>query len=367
MRLFDPFLYEKVHELIILAFVLYYFAHMQHKNAVQLVFRKNTMHVLILYALLYMIVIGLRPVSFAFGDTTVYAKGYEDFSVMLEMGSFSRDSLFYSFMWVCSHFMSVHWFFLLVEVLYIVPIIIGCSRLLKKNIDVGLLFCFSAFSFFSYSVNGIRNGMALSLVFLAITFIQGNIINKIICAILSFIAISIHASAALPVACMLAAYLIKNPHLMFYFWAFSIVISLIGGNAVTNLFAGLGFDDRITDYIHPDIEEDLYMDTGFRWDFLIYSAAPILLGWYVVFKRRVFDSSYLLLLGTYIFANAFWIMVIRAEFSNRFAYLSWFLYPLVLAYPLLNLKIWPKTQGRKAAVIMAAHYAFTFIMVFLLK
>ena len=65
------------------------------------------------------------------------------------------------------------------------------------------------------------------------------------------------------------------------------------------------------------------------------------------------------------YANAFWIMVIRAEFSNRFAYLSWFLYPIVLAYPLLKLKIWPKTQGNKTAVIMAGHLAFTLLMVFL--
>ena len=108
-----------------------------------------------------------------------------------------------------------------------------------------------------------------------------------------------------------------------------------------------------------------YTKTGFRWDFLLYSFMPILLGWYVIFKKKVINSTYQLLLGTYIFANAFWIMVIRAEFSNRFAYLSWFLYPIVLAYPLLKFKLWPKTQGQKTAMIMFAHLAFTLIMVFI--
>ena len=305
--------------------------------------------------------------TIAFGDTTVYAKGYRDFSNMVEKGVFSRDALFYSFMWLCSQYMSVNCFFFVIEILYIIPIIITCHRLLLKNADLGLLFCFAAFSFFTYSVNGIRNGMALSLVLLAITYVRGNLREKVVCGILSVLAFFIHNSAALPVLCMLVACLIKKPKWFFYFWALSILISLVAGNAVTNLFASLGFDDRLSDYIHPEIEDDIYTVTGFRWDFLLYSAMPILLGWYVIVKKGVLNSTYLLLLGTYILANAFWVMVIRAEFSNRFAYLSWFLYPIVLSYPLLKLKIWPKTQGRKAAVIMALHYAFTFIMVFLLK
>lgn len=365
MRLFDPFLYEKIHEIVILLFSFNYFYFLERKNASKLINRRKANPFVFLYSLLFIVVVGLRPVSIAFGDTTVYAKGYNNFSLMAEMGSFSKDSLFYMFMWVCSHFMSVHWFFFIIEIIYVLPVIIGCHRLLKKNADIGLLFCFAAFSFFSYSVNGLRNGAALSLVLLAMTFIQGNIIGKIICGLLSLLAFSFHASAALPIVCMIAAFLIKKPKFFFYFWALAIIISFTGGSAVTNLFAGLGFDDRITDYIHPDIEEGIFTETGFRWDFILYSVAPIVLGWYVIFKKKVYNSTYLLLLGTYILSNAFWIMVIRAEFSNRFAYLSWFLYPIVLCYPLLKLKIWPKTQGRKTAVIMMAHLAFTLFMVFI--
>ena len=367
MRLFDPFLYEKVHLLIILAFTIYYFSYLQRRGAVKLLLRQRIFHGIFFYSVIFILVVGFRPVHYAFGDTINYARTYSDYSQIAERIVTSRDSLFYLFMWGCSQIMSVNWFFFIVEILYVVPMIVALKRLLNKNYDIALLFCLAAFSFFTYSVNGIRNGMALSLVLLAITFIQGTYRDKIVCGILSALAISIHASAALPVVCMVVACLIKNPKLLFYFWGFSIIVSIIGGSAVTNLFAGLGFDDRLSDYIHPEIEEDIYTVTGFRWDFLLYSAIPVLMGWYLIIKKRVFNSTYLLLLGAYIFANAFWIMVIRAEFSNRFAYLSWFLYPIVLSYPLLKLKIWPKTQGRKAAAIMALHYAFTFIMVFLLK
>jgi predicted GNAT superfamily acetyltransferase len=54
-------------------------------------------------------------------------------------------------------------------------------------------------------------------------------------------------------------------------------------------------------------------------------------------------------------------MMIRASYSNRFAYLSWFLYALVLAYPCLKFPIW-KDQGRKASFIFLAHLGFTLFM-----
>ena len=166
---------------------------------------------------------------------------------------------------------------------------------------------------------------------------------------------------------MAVAFLIKSPKVMFGFWLFSIVLSLIAGGPISNLLASLGFDERLSDYITADVDEGRFSHTGFRWDFLLYSSMPILLGYYLIFKKKVFNRTYLLLLGTYIYANAFWIMVIRAEYSNRFAYLSWFLYPIVLCYPLLRLKIWPKTQGQKTAIIMAGHLAFTLFMMFVYK
>ena len=366
MQLFDPFYYEKAHLLIILVFSFYYYLLIRRKDAQRIINRSRGGQLVYIYALVFIVVVGLRPISPAFGDTVNYANIYESYSQIAEQITSSRDSLFYISMWFCSHHMNITTFFLIVEFLYTVPLFWGCIRLLKKNADIGMLFCFAAFSFFTYGVNGLRNGVALSLVFLAITFIQGNSFEKVFCSLLSVLAIAFHASAALPVVCMIGSSIIKNHKLMFYFWGLSIVISLIAGNAVANLFASIGFDDRLSDYIHADNQGGRYTVTTFRWDFLLYSTMPILLGWYVIFKKRVINSTYRLLLGTYIFANAFWIMVIRAEFYNRFAYLSWFLYPIVLAYPLLKLKIWPKTQGQKTAIIMMAHLAFTLFMVFVL-
>ena len=58
-----------------------------------------------------------------------------------------------------------------------------------------------------------------------------------------------------------------------------------------NFFAGLGFDDRLNSYITSDEYDDQFSDVGFRWDFLLYSVMPIILGWYVVIKKKVYQLT----------------------------------------------------------------------------
>ena len=125
----------------------------------------------------------------------------------------------------------------------------------------------------------------------------------------------------------------------------------------------------MNDYLRAGVDDEAmeeFSDTGFRWDFLLYSAMPIWLMWYVSVKRRLRSKTYEFLACTYIFANAFWVTVIRSSFSNRFAYLSWFIYPLVIAYPLLEMKIWQR-QHLKLALALLAYEAFTFVMFLLGK
>ena len=38
----------------------------------------------------------------------------------------------------------------------------------------------------------------------------------------------------------------------------------------------------------------------------------------------------------YVLVNALWLLFIRVPYSDRFAYLSWFLIPFLLLYPVLN-------------------------------
>jgi len=365
MRLFNSELYQPLFWAIVFIFTIINYFRVKPLTSFGLLQGRKKRGGIFLLTVAFIVIVGLRPVSPVFGDTVNYAYIYEKLS---DASSF-RDILpgdeivFNSLMFYCSKVMDVSFFFLIVEVIYVVPIYLACKKLAGNNSSIMMLFCFAAFSFFSYGVNGIRNGMACSLIILALSLIQGNTRDKVICVILCLLAIGSHKSTALPVICMLLALYIKNPRVMFLFWLGSILLSLVAGSQIENFFVSLGFDDRMEEYLNADVETmEQFSSEGFRWDFLMYSCVPIVMGWYLVFRKRIYNRTYLLLLGTYIFANAFWIMVIRASFSNRFAYLSWFLYPMVLSYPLLKLPIWKKTQGRKAGLIMLGHYAFTLVL-----
>lgn len=364
----SPLLYQPLYLAIVFIFTIISYFRIKPLTSFGLLQRREKRSGIFLLTVAFILIVGLRPVASVFGDTVNYAYIFE----MLREASSFRDVLhgdeiiFDFFMFYCSKVMDVSFFFLIVEIIYVVPIYIACRKLAGNNSGIMMLFCFAAFSFFSYGVNGIRNGMACSLIILALSLIQGNTRDKIICVILCLLAIGSHKSTALPIICMLLALFIKNPRVMFLFWLGSILLSLAEGSQIENFFVSLGFDDRMDTYLNADEETmEQFSTVGFRWDFLLYSCVPILMGWYLIFKKRVYNKTYLLLLGTYIYANAFWIMVIRSSFSNRFAYLSWFLYPIVLAYPLLRLKIWPKTQGRETGLIMLGHLAFTLFMYFI--
>ena len=332
---------------------------------------------LFMFCVFFVLFFGLRPVSFAFGDTVIYNAGYK---VMQDYGLYGMnihdngsvdisdtagsDWLFYTVMFLCAQVMSVNFFFLIVMFFYVSMMFLGCRKLDFRHGATLMLFCVGAFSFYGYSVNGIRNGVACSFVIFALAKLCRG--EKVWSIILSFVAVGCHKSAALPVVCMFFTYFINKPKYMYVVWVFSIFLSLAIGGYLSNLLVVLDYDGRLAQNLQngSDVVESwgVEMENLFRWDFLLYSSMPILLGWYTIFRRNIYDKTYLLLLGTYIYANSFWVILIRTLFSNRFAYLSWFLYPIVLAYPLLNFPVFKAQHSKKTAWILLGHFVLTTIL-----
>lgn len=357
----DPNWYHPIY-LYSLLFVTLYFVFKSVKYSTQYIYACSNSVLILLYIVLILVLLGLRPLSGVFVDTMNYVQMYS----LYESGSktFDINSKEWLFEWMlchCSDVMNVQNFFLIIESLYFLPVLWACYKFVPNHYLLMFIFCMGAFSFFSYGVNGIRNGMACSLIIAALACVNGNIIEKMIGGVLCFAAFSIHRSTALPILCILTSFFVKDSRYVMGFWLFSIIISLVAGGPIEQFFIGLGFDDRMEAYSSENIDVTAFSAIGFRWDFLLYSSMPIVLGYYVVFIRKIWDKNYLLLLNTYILCNSFWVMMIRASFSNRFAYLSWFMYALVLAYPCLKLPVW-KNQGDAVALILLAHFAFTFIM-----
>lgn len=327
----------------------------------------NNLPIAVILCAVFAIFLGQRPHSGRyFGDTANYAYNY---SIVAQAGqSFvtpeSGDAVWFEMMKFCTTILDASGYFTLVSILYFGFTLWACKRLIPNNPLIAVLFVIGAYSFFSYGTNGIRNGLACSMVLLFLSYLNGGVKDKIVATAIAFFAIGIHKTTMLPISmAVVSMFVIHKFKTAYSFWILSIFISLVAGGAVTAMFASLGFDDRLS-YLTEEADAGMFSHTGFRFDFLLYSMMPIVLGYYVVIKRGIRNQFYEFLLNTYTLSNAFWVMVIRANYSNRFAYLSWFMYPLVLAYPLLKLDIWHEQQGKWLSKIMLAQVAFTWIMSF---
>lgn len=326
------------------------------------------------FTIIVILFIGLRPISGpAFTDMPLYAHTYNNFYDGSLGGTDDErgEWIFYWFGNTCKKLGLIdREYFFAIAIIYFGLMAATCWRLMRNNMFVAILFCFVSFSCFTYGTNGIRNGMASSIMMLAITFLNKEKKWQIIIALLlMFLSINIHKSMTLPGLCAIVAFLaIKETKYAIFFWLASIVISAVAGNYVTEFFVDLGFDDRMEAYANLDefgeVKESVNVKAGFRIDFILYSIMPIIMAWYVSMRRNFKDKMYNIIASTYILANSFWIMVIRSEQSNRFAYLSWFLYPIVIAYPLLRMNIW-EDQDKKLAIILLLYSGFTFFMEFI--
>ena len=175
-------------------------------------------------------------------------------------------------------------------------------------------------------------------------------------------ALLFHKTLFLPILAYLATYFYNNPKFYFKGWLMCIPLSLVLGGVWISLFSSLGFaDDRLSGYLSSSSEEGTFSATGFRWDFLFYSSFGIISGYYYIFVKKISDRFYNHLYGIFTIANAFWVLVITANYSNRFAYLSWFMMAPIISYPMFRYKIW-KDQYKTFGIILMLYYLFTYLM-----
>lgn len=310
--------------------------------------------VLIILATLY---IGSREISgFYFGDMATYNRTFLQIQKQGYTAIPEKDFLFYYFMYICTLVMNNKMYFIIIDILYFLPIYIVSKVNFKNGAFYAIFLLIGSFSYWTYGTNGIRNGLATSCFLLLFATNK-----KWLQMLILFISVQLHSSMLIPTAAFLVAYFYRNPKNIIYGWLACIPISLIVGGPIQGIFAGLMEDDRTSYLTEGNVNNDNFSSTGFRWDFVIYSASAVFAGWYYIFKKNFEDQRYNLIYCTYVIANAFWILVIKANFSNRFAYLSWFMMALVIIYPLLKQYIFPN-QEKALAYIMLAYFGFTFLM-----
>ena len=128
----------------------------------------------VLFTLILILYMGLRPVSVYFGDTVNYAKGFYTAANSRDPFSWQWEGewLFYNLMQWFARYSDIHTFFLLCATVYIGSLWLAMQRIFKGYYYIPFLVILSMFTFWSYGVNGIRNGMGASLFILAMTYVN---------------------------------------------------------------------------------------------------------------------------------------------------------------------------------------------------
>jgi hypothetical protein len=271
--------------------------------------------------------IGTRPISGVFVDMVTYAQSFE---VAANTGNvYYADWLFNALMLGMSQVTTVDVFFVVCAMLYVLPIAAGLARRHGGAAFSAMLATITSFSFFTYGVNGIRNGIATSILLAAFAWSD----RKFVFILLAVAATGTHSSVAVPALFYLLTFFNQSIVLYSCLWLatlfFTLVTSGAGAVFISNLLSSS--DDGRVGYL-TQIGED---KGGFRFDFILYSIVPIIISysWAKAHTRQ--DPFYRRLLCSYLATNAFWVLVMYAAYSNRFAYLSWFMMPWLIVYPFI--------------------------------
>ena len=322
---------------------------------------------IVLFIALY---IGLRdPFSRNFGDTYWYTYfHYQNYGRVFHFDWNAENLIFDNLLnFMSSNQYSVSSVYILISFIYFGGIWYACKRLFPKDSLAAFIVYLAAFSTFSYSVNGIKAGVAASafLIALAVNEKDG-MCNKMLICVLLLLSIGFHHSMKVPVVAFVACKLIKKPQFYTVFWLVCFFLAAFNITYFQDFFVGIGEDmddEKIVGYLSGEALVSEMGITGFRYDFVIYSVIPILFGWIMMYFKDIKLPNYVFLLNLYTMINAVWLLCINAEFTNRIAYLSWLMYPIVLIYPFLN-SAWGKEHYNTFKVVAYGHLAFTLFMHF---
>lgn len=282
-------------------------------------------------------------------DTKAYKFNFDYNFTLQESFQPSKDILWdifnYSIAKITDDFRLV---LLITAIGYIILPIIGVYKYLKHNtIYFFLLFIISS-NFFLYGANTIRNGLAASVFLFSLKYYDSY--KKFIYISLSIL---IHPSMLAPSIFFILSRYIKSPLYPLIAWLTFLVLALLEINLIS--YAPIQFS-RVAGYFNSSTDSSL--DFASVIANLILEVIPtILIGVYTIYIKKINDKLYTRLLITFLLSNIIYLIAFKASFSVRFAYISEFLIPFLIAYPLLKYKLWRFTEIKFSVLVFIAFLA----------
>lgn len=337
--------------------------------------RKMVANASIFLCIFFSVLIGMRPMengmAYMWADSAVYNNLYNEsegmpFVFNPQTENLIWDNLFY---WWTSNSLEITPLFLLGAFLYFGCTYLACRKWFPRDTTMAYLVFLGAFSTYSYSFNGVKAGIAGAIFILGLAYYE----NRVLSVVLILLSWGFHHSMQMPVAAYILTLFFKSPKWYFYGWAFCVVMAILHVSAFQNLFGSISADqlndEHGASYLLFDTTSKYIYQTDFRLDFLLYSAMPVLVGYKIVMKEKLkVSKQYAALLHMYLCTNGIWLLCMYASYTNRIAYLSWFMYPFVLIYPFLKedlrgvLILKSRNQYVQLAKVASYHLYFTLFM-----
>lgn len=307
--------------------------------------------------------IGLRPVSVAFPDMSGYMAA-------VDYGMFNVDEISwhsnYVFVPIMVYFSKLgvggRVAILFLSLVYFGSAYIAMRKIFPKDTLFAMLVFLAAFSTFSSATNGMKAGCATTLFLCSLAYRKKILVS----VFFLFLSLGFHHAAQLLIACYIIASLIKNVKIYYLIWCISLIVSIFHITYFQEFFGSMT-DEQGAGYLLTEagsIYSSFGGRLGFRWDFVIYGSFPLIIGYYVIFKKKVQDDTYKFFLNIYILANSIWMLCMYASYTNRIAALGWGMYSLVTIYPFLKCKV-SKTQYKDVVLIGTISLVFALFMNFI--
>lgn len=337
------------------------FAYVGKYRTNPLLLQSNIMAELFL-VFVFALFIGLRPVSSVFFDMTTYQYNLQRIQGTTFDFTFETDNKIFDnlFTWWGCNGVSPTLFFLTIAAIYFGCSYVGVKRLFGRHSMLVYLVFLGGFSTFSYGTNGIKAGAAASLFIMALGYME----KKALCVALMLLSLGFHHSMIMPIAAFVLTIFFKNPKWYYYGWFACFLLAVFHVTYFQILFGGVT-DEQGAIYLMAT-EATSKAHIGFRPDFVLYSAVPVWIGYQIEMKKNMkLSNTYHSLMHFYLATNAIWMLCMYASFNNRIAYLSWFVYPIVIIYPFLDDKNTDPHRFIKMRKVVVYHLGFTMFMTFI--
>ena len=314
-------------------------------------------------------VIGLREIWLG-TDTVTYLGIFEAVSADLYVPS-NSEAGFYWLIRAASLVVPPNLIFVIVQLAFVGCLGIALWRTARREWPVLLFLYLGCFFYYTACINIIRSGLAVAVFLSGLAVIvtpDARFPTKrelVAAAIICFGSALIHHFNFLYAVMFATAVLVRSTRIAVIAWLAAVGLTIAEIDLAAPAAGVLGEADtlaaeRVSRYLQS--ASHTYR-TGMRWDFLLFSGSFLLFPLIYIFKYRYSNAAYDLLTRTYLYMSALFVASFHHPFSDRVGLLSFFLIPLLIAFPAFDRRFQHRGLARSIALLSGVGLGiFTFFL-----